>query len=195
MEPLGDLAEGQLWSYVDSKGHQYGFDAASLMHFIETQGAWNPYTREAIPETDVTRLREKMAKQEQKVDFTVVWRTPRDAFADVLHSFEMYGFYTDIDWFLKLSPMDIIYMYMLLQSDRFIPETLFRLAALEERVIHEPEVGAAFHLAREMQTVIQSNHDYKFYIVCNLFVVLAKVCPSIHQALPPWTHEGAHSIQ
>jgi hypothetical protein len=195
LEPLGDLAEGQVWSYVDSKGHRYGFDADIMMHFIETQGSWNPYTREAIPEADVRRLREGKTQTYRKTDFTVVWRTPRDAFVDVLYHYEIYGFYTDIDWFLNLTPMDIIGMYRLLQRDRFIPDTVFRMATLEAKILEDPENGAGFHLAREMQWVIQANHDFKFYIVCNVFVVLAKIRPSLRRALPPWTHEGAQSIR
>ena len=196
MEALNSIPAAHLWSYKDSKGHLYGFHAASLMHFIEKQGAWNPYTREAIPEVELGRLRAHVARvaPEEQTDFTVVWNSPRDAFSDILYDYEKYGFYTNIDWFLKLTAMNIVDIYTLLNADPFIPKTLFEFNALETSIVQDPETGAAYHLAREMRQIMCDNHDYKFYIVCNIFVALAKVCPAIRRALPPWTQAGARAI-
>lgn len=196
MERLSDIPEIHRWSYKDSKGNCYGFHASSLLHFIDTQGAWNPYTRESIPEEDIVRLRNHVAdlSQDDKMDFTVVWHSPRDAFADILYDYEKYGFYTSMDWFLNLTPMNIIDIYTLLNKDPFIPKSLFQLSDLETSIFQDPERGAAYYMAREMQTIIKDNHDFKFYIVCNIFVAMAKVCPYIRRSLPPWTQAGARAI-
>ena len=196
LEPLEEIPEIHRWSYRDSKGNLYGFHASSLLHFIDTQGAWNPYTRETIPEKELDRLRTTVNRlsHADKTDFTVVWNSPRDAFADILYDYEKYGFYTSMDWFLNLKPMDIINIYTLLNNDPFIPKTLFRLTDLETSIVQDPECGAAYYMAREMREIIKDNHDFKFYIVCNIFVAMAKICPYIRRSLPSWTQAGARAI-
>lgn len=196
MEPIGSIPEALRWDYEDSHGHRYVFHAPSLDYFIKNQGAWNPYTREPIPEADLARLQDTIARlsPSDTPDFTVVWRTPRDAFADVLHDYERFGFYTDIQWFLGLTPHHIMRVYFMLSVNPFIAPLYFHFIPLEGSILQDPEHGAAFHMAREMQRLIRDTLDLKFYIVCNLFVALSKVSRPMRQALPPWVQMVGNAI-
>lgn len=196
MEPLAAIPDHLRWDYEDTHGHRYAFHAPSLHYFIKQQGHWNPYTREPIPEDAVARLEAVIAalSPSDVPDFAVVWRTPRDAFADVLHDYERFGFYTDIQWFLGLTPNAIIRVFFFLSINPFIAPLYFHFIPLETSIVADPEHGAAFHLAREMQRLIRDTLDLKFYIVCNLFVALSKVSREMRRALPPWVQMVGNAI-
>lgn len=194
LEPLNDLNKEEVWSYKDSQGHVYAFLARTLQHFIETNGPWNPYTREPFTKEDLERLN-RMTQRLPPVAFTVVWRNAHDAFADVLYSYERYGFYTCIDWFLQLTPNDIIHIYQHMREDPYVPAYMFTYQLLEERLLENPEDGAHMAFAKDMKYLMESNHSMKFYIVCNIFVALAQVCPTLRNTLPQWTIMGAVGVQ
>lgn len=190
METLSECDRGDIWSYSDSKQHVYAFLAKPLKHFIETNGSWNPFTREPFTQADIERLA-RVVKRLPKENYVVEWKTPRDAFSDVLYSYEKYGFYTLIDWFLDLSPSDVIEIYQHMREDRFVPVHMFTYQFLEDSLVDDPEHGGHMALAKDMKLLIDSNHTMKFYMVCNIFVALAQVCPPLRATLPQWTRMGA----
>lgn len=197
MESIETMSPHLRLDYEDAKGHCYAFHAPSLHYFINTHGNWNPFTREPIPDDAIKRLNTIVTRlaPEDVPDFTVVWRTPRDAFSDVLHDYERFGFYTDIQWFLNLNPQNIIHVYFLLSINPFIAPLYFQFIPLENSILEDPENGAAFHLAKEMQRLIRDPIELKFYIVCNLFVALSKVSRAIHNGLPTWVQMVGNAIE
>jgi hypothetical protein len=194
LDPLTDLDAHEIWSYEDKHGNVYAFLARKLYHFIETNGPWNPYTREIFEKNDMDRLK-RMIKRLPKESFKIVWRNAHDAFTDVLYDYERYGFYTSIDWFLQLTPNDIIHIYQHMREDPYIPMYMFTYQLLEERLIENPDEGAHLAFAKDMKYLMESNHSMKFYIVCNVFVALAQVCPILRNTLPQWTVMGASGVQ
>lgn len=195
-EDVASIPVKELFSYTDSTGHVYAFRASHLLYSIDHLGAYNPYTREAIQERDVARLR-RLVRAHQ-INTTVIdeesrWRTPEDAFTDVLYDYELYGFYTCLEWFVQLTIQQIYDMYYELSTDRHIPLTFFSMSKLDMSLTSgQPDgVGALFCLADDMKNLIKSNHPMKFYIVCNLFVVLAIASPNVRGALPTWVLTGA----
>lgn len=194
LDPLKDLDVHEIWSYEDKQGNVYAFLAKKLHHFIETNGPWNPYTRESFEKEDMDRL-QRMIKRLPKESFKIIWRNAHDAFTDVLYDYERYGFYTCIDWFLKLTPNDIIQIYQHMREDPYIPMYMFTYQLLEERLLENPEEGAHLAFAKDMKYLMESNHAMKFYIVCNVFVALAHVCPTLRNTLPQWTIMGASGVQ
>jgi len=194
LESLSDLNPNEIWSYEDNQGNVYAFLARKLHHFIETNGSWNPYTRETFQKEDLDRL-QRMVQRLPKESFKIVWRNAHDAFADVLYDYERYGFYTSIDWFLKLTPNDIIHIYQHMREDPYVPLYMFTYQFLEERLLENPNDGAHMAFAKDMKHLMESNHSMKFYLVCNVFVALAQVCPSLRTTLPQWTVMGASGVQ
>ena len=184
----------EMWSYTDKHRHVYVFQAKPLLHFIEVSGSWNPYTREPIMKEDIERLR-NIVKRLPFESFKPIIRNPRDAFANVLHDYEVFGFYTCIEWFLRLDTFDVIEIYEKMREDTHVPLYMFALNVLEERIMCDPEEGARMSLAKDMKYLIDGHHPMKFYIICNLFVALAKVCPILRSSLPQWTIMGANGVR
>lgn len=194
LEDLSEVDETTVWSYYDTKGHVYAFLANKLQHFIDTNGPWNPYTREPFSSEDLARL-QRTVRRLPTESFQIVWRNPQDAFADVLHSYERYGFYTNIEWFLQLTPSDIIHIYQHMREDPYVPMYMFTYQLLEDKILENPDEGAHMALAKDMKYLMESNHTMKFYLVCNVFVALAQVCPTLRTTLPQWTILGASGMQ
>jgi len=195
-EEIASIPQNEIFSYTDQTGHVYAFRASHLLYSIDHLGPYNPYTRESIHERDLARLRRHMRMHQ--INTTIIdeesrWQTPEAAFTDVLYDYELYGFYTSLEWFTQLSIQQIYDMYYELSTDRNIPLTFFSLSKLDMSLTSgQPDgVGALFCLADDMKNLIKSNHPMKFYIVCNLFVVLAIASPNVRSALPPWVLTGA----
>jgi hypothetical protein len=192
MEPIASLSPMERWSYRDTQGNAYAFHAPSLHHFVRTTGAWNPYTRLPFRPADLIDLAAKV-HQAPATDFTVVWYNPKEAFLDVLYEYEKIGFYTLLDWFIQLTPMNIVHIYQYIAIDLFSPREFFCLDGLEAALIADPEQGAAMCYARDLKKLIESTHALKFYTICVMFVALATVCPLLRQSIPSWTYAAAGS--
>ena len=192
-EDLASISSDQIFSYIDGMGHCYAFMASHLLHSIREVGSFNPYTREEIPDHDIHRL-ERFVKA-NNIDMNIIdteWRTPEDAFTDILYDYECFGFYTKLEWFSKLNLQQIYEIYFELSADRNIPLNMFSIDRLDTQISeHANRYGAHFCFAEDMKNLIKSNHPMKFYIVCNLFVVLSFVCPLLRHSLPRWVLTGA----
>lgn len=200
LEPLNDLPKHTLWKYQDAKGHWYGFHSPSLYHYIDTHGPYNPYTRECIPTADIDRLYHHVRSLSFKdlPDFTVVWTTPRDAFVDVLYEYETLGYYTQVAWFLNLTPHRIIAIYTVWNEHPHLGREAalgFPLDPLYSAIIEDPETGAAYQFARDLRAFIRSSTELKFYGVAHLFLILGRFSPEIRRHLPSWISLVGNAIQ
>lgn len=193
MEPIASLSPPERWSYRDTQGNAYAFHAPSLKHFITTTGAWNPYTRLPFRPCDLLDLNTKVI-QAPPIDFQIQWKTPKEAFLDVLYEYEKMGFYTLLDWFIQLTPMNIVHIYQFIAIDIHTPREFFSLDGLECALMEDPTQGAAMCFARDLKKLVESTHDLKFYTICLMFVVLATVCPLLRENIPPWTYNAVSEV-
>jgi len=110
LETLNDLNKSELFIYNENKDNTYFFIAKELKYFIDTNGNWNPYTKEKIPLNVIRNLNYfiKINKlNNKKVLNKYEWSSIPQAFTDVSKIMEKVGFYNDVKWFLKFTSNQI----------------------------------------------------------------------------------------
>ena len=105
--PIDDIPLEMRFSYETSDGRIYAFSAPELWWYISSSKvAMNPFTREHLPMEAQNRLA-KITKKMNRPN--IEWRTPKDAFTDVLYGFECMGFYSRLEWFSELNGDCLLY--------------------------------------------------------------------------------------
>ena len=215
LAPIDEIPADMRFSYETKDGRLYAFSAPELSRYVSSSAAaLNPFTREPLPE----EAQERLAKMTSKMSLSVrqpitVWRTPCDAFVDVLHGFECMGFYSRLEWFSELRG-DVIYaIFRVLSTDRHIPSHLFNLEKLdsameashmqdgghdEDDIENEIEDNLRYVLAQTMRTMLRYPFATQFYTTCKLFlaVVVSHPDPTVGNArdvLPQWLIMGAQA--
>ena len=185
---LEPIAPEHLFGYKASDGRMYAFSAPELFHYISSHEPLNPYTRERIPDEAISRLKKMMTKIPRRP--IPVWRNPRDAFVDVLHAYECFGFYTRLEWFTNAPLQAIYHVYERMSHDRHVPAYLFTMDALDASIAEDGFDGPYYSLATSMRTMIQHSFATQFYSICKLFLALADVNPEMRGAIPQWLIAG-----
>ena len=116
----------------------------------------------------------------------VVWRSPRDAFADVLYYYERYGFYSFVEWFTHMPTQHIYNVYERMQSELNVPQHFFNITNLDTSIADDSEEGPLYVLAETMRDIVQGTFPTQFYTICRLFVLLAEANPDMLQSVPAW---------
>ena len=198
LQPIETIDICDRFSFMTDDGRLYGFSAPELSRYITTYNPINPLTREDIPEEAQERLSKIMSQKPLSVrQPIVVWRTPTDAFVDILHAYECYGFYTRLEWFSELSANSIYAIYYAIYEDELVPERLFNLEELDgivEREFDFDEVENSFRyaLVTTMRTIIYAQFPTKFHTVCRLFLAIADV-NNIRGSMPQWIITSAEA--
>lgn len=122
-EPLREIPVKYYYSYVDLKGHRWGFDIRSLEKLIQ-MGYPNPYTTTPFStqvkshvKASFRRLR-RSASFEQVVDGPVRSREDelKQRTVDLFALMERYGYTGSIDWFMCLTRTGLRDMYRHLED-------------------------------------------------------------------------------
>jgi hypothetical protein len=192
LSPIAELPAHERFSYVCDQGKLYVLSLPDLIRYVYsnsngTQGAVNPYTREPLPAEAQHRLKrlEAMLPKETRHPI-IVWRTPTDAFVDVLHGYERLGFYTHVEWFATIHPYHIYYVYEVMNRDRRVPADLFLMSHLDAAIEDDPVEGPRYALAAAMKRLIREPWNMQFYTICTLFLVIAEHNAEMAQSLPGW---------
>lgn len=109
-DPIKDLPRNIKFSFKDNLGHLYSFNSIELDYFIKKVGAWNPYTKEILTDDLINKLRlfNIYNKNELKsIEDNYNWQTPLQAYTDVSQCMEKLGFYNNVEWFMKLTYINI----------------------------------------------------------------------------------------
>ena len=197
--PIDDIPNNHRFSYTTDDGRVYAFSAPELNRYMASYKAINPFTREPIPEEAQKRLAKMMSSMPASIRHPItVWRSPRDAFVDVLHAYECYGFYTRLEWFSELSGDDIYAIFEIMSVDRHVPSHLFNLEKLDDAVAAETEPNEVrenllYALATTMRTVIRYSFATQFHTICRLFLTLTDVNPEMRGNIPNWVVAGAQA--
>lgn len=198
LEELVHCETADVFSYADSKGNVYAFLANEMQRFVEKTGAWNPYTREAIDAVDILRLRKLIHSkpatktQAKPAKSDAGWRTVRDAFCDVCIEMDLYGFYTSIDWFTKLSLDDIFAISHALEHNRHISLSLFDPSDMYVMLFEVPLLdwdSIKMKFAEKIIKIIKSNHAMTMYALCHMLLTIQMVNPAVQ--LPHWIRLAA----
>ncbi len=181
-DSIDEIPEEYKFSYKDHKGHIYIFNAVELEYFIRNQGAWNPYTKDAIPDYVINRLHILMRYNElaQKNADEFKWHTTRHAYTDLSQIMEKAGFYTNVEWFNKLSfkaCKNIISIYRDLCSDISNP---YFARGFEMR-----KNEFVFDFCKEAITLFE-DADEHYILCCNFMKALAINSDDFYHNLPAW---------
>ena len=111
LENVNDLDKKDLFIYNENRDNTYFFIANELKYFIETNGKWNPYTIQEIPNNIIRNLNyfikiNKLNKNKNNLN-KYEWTSIPQAYTDVSKIMEKIGFYNDVKWFLKFTSNQI----------------------------------------------------------------------------------------
>jgi|APGre2960657373_1045057.scaffolds.fasta_scaffold00173_4 hypothetical protein len=189
LESITDIPQNERFSYVCKHGKLYVLSLSELLRYVDANGgeAINPFTRELITEEASQRLNRLEARLPMLArNPIIVWRTPTDAFVDVLHGYERLGFYTQIEWFSNIHPFNVYYIYELMNLNPHIPTNIFLMNELDVAVEEDPMEGPRYALAMAMKKLIREPCDMQFYTICSLFLAIADHNAEMAQSLPAW---------
>lgn len=194
LEPISEIESALLFSYKDSLQQIYVFKGHEFAHHIKINGPYNPLNRDILSNYTIYRLYCFIENSNHKQSFDYVWRTPKEAFLDVLYEYERFGIYTVLDWFTKLNIGQIINIFIIF-SEIMLEHQInyFDIKMLDEALIdHHNQDLAQMALAREMKKMIELDHPKKFYFICSLFISIATVEKTIERSLPNWVWLGSN---
>lgn len=183
-DTIDEIPPAYKFSYKDSKGHIYSFNAIEFEYFIRNNGRWNPYTKEEIPDNIINRLYLLILynKLELKQEEVLKWQTPLQAYTDVSQVMEKGGFYTSVVWFEKInynSCKNIIKRFRELSSgvpdgNMFFPITF----EMNKSTYY-------FEFAKEIITLFKE-YDSHYLLCCNFIKALAANIKEFYQNMPSW---------
>jgi hypothetical protein len=109
-DPLREIPIKYYYSYVDPRGHRWGFDIRSLKKLLDMKYA-NPYTTEAFPPEvvrDVMKCYRRLARSESYEDIVdEVARSRQEEIkqrvVDIFSAIERSGYTCSVDWFMSLT--------------------------------------------------------------------------------------------
>lgn len=183
-DTIDEIPPAYKFSYKDSKGHIYSFNAIEFEYFIRNNGRWNPYTKEEIPDYIINQLYMLINynKLELKEEEVFKWQTPLQAYTDVSQVMEKSGFYTSVVWFEKLnynSCKNIIKRFRELSSG--VPDgNLFFPITFEMN-----KSTYYFDLAKEIISLFKES-DTHYLLCCNFIKALAANIKEFYQNMPSW---------
>jgi hypothetical protein len=172
------------FSYKDSKGHVYIFNAIEFEYFLRTNGCWNPYTKEEIPEYVIRHLHLLMSynKLHKKEDNAIKWHTSLQAYTEVSQAMERAGFYTSVEWFNKITftiCKNIINTYRNLCHH--LPNgNMFFPVAFEIN-----QSTYVFDLCKEIINLFKESDEH-YLLCCNFIKALAVNIKEFYQNMPSW---------
>lgn len=170
------------FSYKDSKGHIYIFNAIELEYFINNIGAWNPYTREEFSQETLNNLKLflKYNNCELKKD-DIIWKTSTHALTDLSQHLEKMGFYNDIKWLEKITfeiCKKIISVYKNMSNAGF--ENLYFDNNFELR-----EETYIYDFCKESIRLFKDGNNH-YLLCCNFVKALALNLEDFYNNLPSW---------
>ena len=188
LESLNDLNKNELFIYNENKDNTYFFIANELKYFIDTNGNWNPYTKEKIP-LNVIRNLDYFIKinklNNKKVLNKYEWSSIPQAFTDVSKIMEKVGFYNDVKWFLKFTSnqiKNIIKTYRIMTRE--CENNIFFNNINDNTIFYD--------FAREIIVLFETGNDN--FNLCYYFVKsLSLYSEDFYNNIPEWMSDNMNS--
>lgn len=181
-DEIKDIPVDHKFSYKDSHGRVYVFDATELEFYISTHIKQNPYTREDIPNYVINRLYLLIKYNCLKLKTKNRWKTALQAYTDVSQCMEKAGFYNDVTWYRKLKYeicVNVINLYRLLTIN------------IENHNLYFPESfiltreNAIFEFCEEIIKLFE-NYENDYLLCCNFLKSIALYINEFYENLPSW---------
>lgn len=183
-DSIDEIQPSHKFSYKDSNDHVYIFNAVEFEYFIRTNGKWNPYTKEEIPDYIINRLYILINynRLQTKSDEEFKWQTPLQAYTEVSQIMEKAGFYTSVVWFDKIdykTCKNIITVYRELCSGLVDGNMYFPIAFEMHKSTY------VYDFAREIINLFKES-DAHYLLCCNFIKALAVNIKDFYQNMPAW---------
>jgi hypothetical protein len=182
LDDIVDLDKNELFIYNENGDANYCFIATELKYFIDTNGEWNPYTKQEFKPEIIRNLNYFIKKNKINKKKSVnkyEWNTIQQAFTDVSQIIEKIGFYNDPRWLLKLTSKQI----------RSIIKT-FKLVSRENNesekyFININDNTIFYDFAREVIKIFENGND-NFILCCNFIKSIALYSDDYYNNIPEW---------
>ena len=182
-DSIEDIPFNERFGFKDAYGRVYIFNAIEFDHFIETNGLWNPYTRDILPDYIKTRLKLLMIYHGlSKKNKETRWLTPIHAYTEVSQLMEKVGFYNNVTWFSDLTYIKcckIIRIYRDLCSELVESRAFFPIS------FELTKDGYVFEFCKEIIHMFE-NADNNYLVCCNFMKSLALNMDKFYYNLPTW---------
>ena len=181
MDNINEIDKNKLFIYNENNTN-YFFIATELKYFIDTNGNWNPYTKQEFSPTIIRNLNKYIdyfklncKKPLNKYE----WNSIHQAYTDVSQIIEKIGFYNDTKWFLKLTSNQI----------KNIIKT-FKIMSREHQDINKYFININdntifYDFAREIIKLFEKGND-EFLLCCNFIKSIALYCDDFYNNIPDW---------
>lgn len=181
LENINDLNKNELFIYKENKDNIYFFIANELKYFIETNGNWNPYTKQEIPDNIIRNLDyfiriNKLNKKKSLNKYE--WSSIPQAFTDVSKVMEKIGFYNDVKWFLKFTSnqiKNIIKSYKIISRD----------CENNNYFININDNNIFYDFAREIILLFENGND-NFNLCCYFIKAISLYSEDFYNNIPDW---------
>ena len=182
LDDIDDLNKNELFIYTENNESNYFFIATELKYFIDTNGSWNPYTKQEFKPELIRNLIyfiEKNKINKKKSINKYEWNTIQQAFTDVSQIIEKVGFYNDPGWLLKLTSKqirNIIKTFKLVSRENNESEKYF---------ININDNTIFYDFAREIIKIFENGND-RFILCCNFIKSIALYSDDYYNNIPEW---------
>jgi len=177
METLNEINKKSLFIY-----NNYFFIATELKYFIDTNGNWNPYTKQEFPSTfinDLNKYIEFFKLNRKNTLKKYEWTSIHQAYTDVSQIIEKIGFYNHIRWFLKLTSnqiKNIIKTFKLISREN--PDYIKYFNDINDNNIF-------YDFAREIIKLFEDGTN-EFLLCCNFIKAIALYSDDFYNNIPEW---------
>lgn len=181
MDNINDIDKNRLFIYSENNTN-YFFIATELKYFIDTNGKWNPYTKQEIPDNIVKNLNiyiEYFKLNPHKKINRFEWSSTHQAYTDVSQIIEKIGFYNDTRWFLKLTSIqikDVIKTFKVVSRNN---------EEAAEYFINITDNNIFYDFAREIIRLFENGNE-RFMLCCNFIKSIALYSDDFYNNIPDW---------
>jgi virulence-associated protein VapD len=182
LDNINELDKNELFIYSENNETNYFFIATELKYFIDTNGSWNPYTKQEFSESTIKNLNYfiKYFKLNKKKSLNKYeWNSIHQAFTDVSQIIEKIGFYNDTRWLLKLTSKqikNIIKTFKLVSRE---------YEGIEDYFVDITDNNIFYDFAREIIKLFENGND-RFILCCNFIKSIALYSDDFYNNIPEW---------
>jgi hypothetical protein len=182
LDNINDINKNDIFIYKENNETNYFFIATELKYFIDTNGSWNPYTKQEFLSTTIRNLQYfiKYYKLNKKKSLNKYeWNSVQQAFTDVSQIIEKIGFYNDTRWLLKLTSNQIKSIIKTFKViSREYPEIELFFVNINDNTIF-------FDFAREIIKLFENGNDH-FILCCNFIKAISLYSDDFYNNIPEW---------
>lgn len=182
LENINDINKEELFIYKENNDTNYFFIASELKYFIETNGNWNPYTKQEISSNIIRNLDyfikyNKLNKKKPINKFE--WNSIQQAFTDVSQIIEKIGFYNDTKWLLQLTSNQIkntIKTFKIMSRNNIESSNFFN---------NINDNNIFYDFAREVIMLFENGNNH-FILCCNFIKAISLYSDDFYNNIPEW---------